>query len=394
MARPLPSAISAQGLERIVDSDESLTSDMDLSKPSSDIDVGVGATGSSKASSDIGCHRHVPVRPPISEEPHADAKDPVEPARVVKRGKLVHQLGSTDDDDECSESAFRGDRFIKPLKVRSSCRERSKVESGRGVQKSNSVAVRVTGQSKSQDGFECRKGSVRQSKKILVKIPTITNLNLTIEPECGILESRFSPTKSHAGNYLCEERCRFRRHLSHSMSFQSSDARMTKDMRRIGDYERPSNLTSSRSFCSGKLKPRYSSRLENMRPPKLGDLSLIRCHEAITSSQDLDSLEFDDSLDENLSPPPLSNLHIFAISTKPEDIQLAPMDGSIPGDIDKLPSLPIIDHSERRLNGEKKLSILEPPPPGLVSREESNENWNRFLLQLNSILESRAGEFV
>ncbi|XP_033223405.1 uncharacterized protein LOC117177051 isoform X2 [Belonocnema kinseyi] len=46
----LPSALSTQGLERIVDSEESLTSDMELSKPSSDI----GA--SSKANSDIGVH--------------------------------------------------------------------------------------------------------------------------------------------------------------------------------------------------------------------------------------------------------------------------------------------------------------------------------------------------
>ncbi|XP_020294116.1 uncharacterized protein LOC109859867 isoform X2 [Pseudomyrmex gracilis] len=47
--RPLSSAISTQALERIVDSEESLTSDMDPSKPSSDI----GAP--SKANSDIDC---------------------------------------------------------------------------------------------------------------------------------------------------------------------------------------------------------------------------------------------------------------------------------------------------------------------------------------------------
>ncbi|KAL6437141.1 hypothetical protein ACFW04_005015 [Cataglyphis niger] len=47
--RPLSSAISTQALERIVDSEESLTSDMDPSKPPSDI----GAP--SKASSDIEC---------------------------------------------------------------------------------------------------------------------------------------------------------------------------------------------------------------------------------------------------------------------------------------------------------------------------------------------------
>ncbi|XP_034190667.2 uncharacterized protein LOC117608969 isoform X7 [Osmia lignaria lignaria] len=47
VTRPLSSAISSQGLERIVDSEESLTSDMDPSKPPSDI------SASSKANSDI-----------------------------------------------------------------------------------------------------------------------------------------------------------------------------------------------------------------------------------------------------------------------------------------------------------------------------------------------------
>ncbi|XP_024939418.1 uncharacterized protein LOC107266363 isoform X1 [Cephus cinctus] len=51
MARPLSSAISTQGLERIVDSEESLTSDMDISKPPSDI-----GAASSKANSDIDVH--------------------------------------------------------------------------------------------------------------------------------------------------------------------------------------------------------------------------------------------------------------------------------------------------------------------------------------------------
>ncbi|XP_067205927.1 uro-adherence factor A isoform X7 [Linepithema humile] len=50
-SRPLSSAISTQALERIVDSEESLTSDIDPSKPPSDI----GAP--SKASSDIDCSK-------------------------------------------------------------------------------------------------------------------------------------------------------------------------------------------------------------------------------------------------------------------------------------------------------------------------------------------------
>lgn len=379
IARPLPSAISAQGLERIVDSDESLTSDMDLSKPSSDIDA-----SASKASSDIVCSSH--IRGPIAEQPEDVAA--VEPARVGKRGKLdtaqSSSFSSEDSMDENSGSAFLG-RFVTPLT--SSCREAKESvdsETVRPVQKSNGVAVRVQSSS-SQDEFDRRKGSVRQSKKILVKVPTIANLNLNLESECGILESRYSPTRSHMGNYLCEERCKLRRHLAHSLSFQANDSALRPRNKRV---------TNDR-FSAGRFKQWHSNRFDISRIPKLGDLSLIRCHEeAITSSQDFDSMDLEESLEENLSPPPLSNLHIFAISTKPEDIALAPMEESIPGDIDKLPSLPIIDHSERKIDFEKKLSILEPPPPGLVSREESNENWNRFLLQLNSILESRVGEFV
>ncbi|XP_033365338.1 uncharacterized protein LOC117242620 isoform X1 [Bombus vosnesenskii] len=58
VTRPLSSAISTQALERIVDSEESLTSDMDPSKPPSDISVPSKANSDieerPKASSDIG----------------------------------------------------------------------------------------------------------------------------------------------------------------------------------------------------------------------------------------------------------------------------------------------------------------------------------------------------
>ncbi|XP_017759001.1 PREDICTED: uncharacterized protein LOC108549933 isoform X2 [Eufriesea mexicana] len=58
VSRPLSSAISTQGLERIVDSEESLTSDIDPSKPPSDIGVPSKANSDieerPKASSDIG----------------------------------------------------------------------------------------------------------------------------------------------------------------------------------------------------------------------------------------------------------------------------------------------------------------------------------------------------
>lgn len=74
----LPSAISSQGLERIVDSDESLTSDIDLSKPSSDI---VCEMHRGKASSDIVAGKTSTLK--------NETDNRLESARVVNsRGKL------------------------------------------------------------------------------------------------------------------------------------------------------------------------------------------------------------------------------------------------------------------------------------------------------------------
>jgi hypothetical protein len=278
IARPLPSAISAQGLERIVDSDESLTSDMDLSKPSSDIDVGPTATGdsgSSKASSDLGCH--LPEESKRTEEQQQQQQQqqqpppPLDPARVAKKGKLVAR-----DPDAVPPA--------RPLPGPAHRR-----------------------------GFEARSASLRQSKKkILVKVPSIAAL------------------------------------------------------RRRGSLD----------CCPRARAPRLADDV-----PRLGELGLVHrgCHP---------------EPGEEVAPPALSSLAIFAISTKPEDVQLAPMDESIPGDIEGLPSLPIVERTESRFRWDGRLSILEPPPPGLVSREESSENWNRFLERLNSILDSRTGEFV
>lgn len=321
MARPLPSAISVQCLERIVDSDESLTSDMELSKPSSDIDA--AATGSSQASSDIACTLS-------SSTKIAPASNQVESARVVKRGKLDNALSCNPD----TESAFQ---------IRSaSCRATTTTTT-------QSIFFKPKSFDSIKIGFDNRKGSVRTSKKILVKVPTIANLNL----------------KSNNNEV---SRCAIRKH--HSLNVRINDNVEKKSL----DFSRSRN-----SFTTGA------------RAPKIDDFNLIGCHEnpIVLSSEDDD----EESLS---SPPPLSNLHIFAISTKPEDIQLVPMEDPIPGEIDKLPSLPIIDHHGNKKKDEiVKLSILEPPPPELVvSREESNENWNRFLNNLNLILESRAGEFV
>jgi hypothetical protein len=51
-------------------------------------------------------------------------------------------------------------------------------------------------------------------------------------------------------------------------------------------------------------------------------------------------------------------------------------------------------HVEGQLSPEKRVHLLVPPPPDfLVSRGESNQSWNKFLQDLDRILENRA-EFV
>lgn len=221
------------------------------------------------------------------------------------------------------------------------------------------------------------------SREKLVKIPTISHLDdiechLENMPECRILEPII-------GNYISEKKYS-KKNLKYSMSFQNSKLKDTK----ITNFEQPQFLLS-RSFSS-----RLNSKSELV--PKLGAYRMTDCYKNPIISTNEKEFNYNslDSIDCEIdfTPPPLSKLQIFAISTKPEDIQIGPMD-SIPNEIDKLPSLPIINHySDNKNEMEKKLSILEPPPPGLVSREESNKNWNQFLLNLNSILENRVEEFV
>lgn len=232
-----------------------------------------------------------------------------------------------------------------------------------------------------------------KSQSRLVKMQTVVNLDdigTDIEDisKRSILEDKSIPMKLHVDNYICGDRCQAKA-LKHSSSFQVGYK--LRETKIVSAFEKP-KLSSSRSFCSkNKVCESIGSR-----QPRLGNVSTTKCYNgSISSSLDEDIFEGSmiDNRRSNLSPPPLSNLQIFAISTKPLDIPVTTID-SVPSDVDKLPSLPIIQHSECRLESEKKLSILEPPPPGLVSREESIENWNRFLIQLNSILETRAGEFV
>lgn len=177
--------------------------------------------------------------------------------------------------------------------------------------------------------------------------------------------------------------------LTHSVSFQNN-ARETELT--------SSFIEKSRFVASRSLGSRYSKtpgRLETAAHfARLDRLDTTECHASpVVSSENRETRDSAQRYAEsNLSPPPLSTLQIFAISTRPLDIQTMSAD-SVPDDIGGLPSLPVINHIESK-SEERKLSILEPPPPGLVSRQESNESWNRFLVRLNSILESRVGEFV
>lgn len=375
---------------------------------------------------------------------------PVDSRLPRKRGKLVHSCGSIDDEllsysfvstnsfehvgdetysvkrrtslfdpeklklqakiEECRaerrNSEFSDDSFFKYRSTRykvsslesedNSVRSRAKLQKSQSFACSNIIAPRARQWAKirSLSGSQdiCNQSSFKCQSR-LVKMQTLVNLdnietNIKNISECAVLDSELNSKKVHVNNYTSGDKCQASRALKHSSSFQIGCK--LRETRIVNTFEKP-KLWGSRSFCAGN---RVS---ESSRQPKLGNISTTKCYDgSISSSIDGETVQFENSMignrRSNLSPPPLSNLQIFAISTKPLDIPVTTID-TVPSDVDKLPSLPII-HSECRLEPEKKLSILEPPPPGLVSREESTENWNRFLVQLNSILESRAGEFV
>ena len=478
IARPLSSAISSQALERIIDSEESLTSDIDISKSPSDIgasskansDIGV----SSKANSDIGVHslnskqsseigykidsefraalaghdektceidRHsAPAPPPsrsklsidIASESQVDRvitiEDPpgqcqkdnqnVETARVVaKRGKLVRSPGSIENN--ASAYSFISQNSHESLPKVSNAKNhtrssKSPHNSPLNCPRSKSNSELTASLIGSQRNYNETTGRLQKSQSLvyrpkfvakpnivasleaigeniplrscenrekLEKFATIGNLReIDCVTGCGLLESRYSPSKPHCDNYICDERCK-RKILQHSLSFQNKN--FLRETKIVSSFENSKAIAMSQSF----------SRINCEKAPKLGDFTATNFYaQPLISSYQRDSGE--DFYDEkNLSPPPLSNLQIFAISTKPVDIQVTQVD-EIPGDIDKLPSLPILSRSGSKVGAERKVSILEPPPPGLVSRQESNENWSQFLDQLNSILESRVGEFV
>lgn len=500
VTRPLSSAISSQGLERIVDSEESLTSDIDPSKPPSDISASSKANSDieerPKASSDIGVTT-IPTKLSStvdftkSDCPKADAElkssksdietrhrsgfvnvklsntmagnpTPIEDAPVDarvsrKRGKLTRSYGSIENDlpsysfvsrnsfenaengmdvvkkhrslfdtekiklhsriEECKAERRLSDlsddlidTFVKSTSVMSKTRSldteknstkaNSKLQKSQSFACSNVVAPKITEWSKTAS-FQESKQFPRQksfkSQSRLVKMQTVAHLDdieTDIEnvPECGVPENRFSPIKLQLDNYICDERCQAKP-LKYSSSFQVGYK--LRETKIVSNFEKP-RLSSSQSFSVRNSFSDDSSELINDGQAKLGNVSTTSCYDGLISSS-LNEETFGRATAirrSNLSPPPLSSLHIFAISKKPLDIPVTNIEPPVPSNVDKLPSLPIIQHTECKLESEKKLSILEPPPPGLVSRKESTESWNRFLIQLNSILESRAGEFV
>lgn len=507
--RPLSSAISTQALERIVDSEESLTSDMDPSKPPSDI----GAP--SKASSDIACPKansdigvstqsmrqldykakagavaavtaiatatvtcesdesNVPQQSvearsvksdPVDHKPRAKvdpevAVAPVEAAPRLEQARVAATRGKLARSASCSHASPHNPKTrSRPREVgegtkaapsrattfgsekhRLSASETSKLRAAsQRYRRDNSVTVisrandvsfgvavkdhirdvrgqvsRICQKSQALMGCQMKSGS-RDSREASVSfdnrdLVANTSTRSIYNKHCARANDRVSERPSrmqtsanreaaepniestpellknrYSSGFSRSDKCRGK----HSMSFHNS-----------ATVSKATQLARSKLTSSQSLRSRHSwtpASLESaVRSPKLGRLSTTKCraNPVVSASESREPCNFAEVYAEsNLSPPPLSTLQIFAISTGPLDIQVAPMD-SIPSDIDELPSLPIINHTEGK-SEERKLSILEPPPPGLVSRQESNDSWNRFLVQLNSILESRAGEFV
>lgn len=241
---------------------------------------------------------------------------------------------------------------------------------------------------RSSKSVNCAKHYMKKhdhTSKQLTRLQTSINLDAiksNIENmECKI-KSTYNPKLSRS-SYVCRDK--YSKRVS-SCSFQNS---MTSRETKLWKSFEKSSLMSPQSLRLKHFKPLNLLEFPSYLP-KLDRLNTTSYASSIENREFRNCPE--QYAENNLYPPPLSTLQIFAISTKPLDIQIMPIE-SIPSNIDELPSLPIINYTENKLQ-ERKLSILEPPPPGLINRQESNESWNRFLVQLNSILENRVGEFV
>lgn len=484
--RSLSSAISIQTLERIVDSEESLTSDIDPSKSPSDI----GAP--SKASSDIDCFKansdicistqstcllnHKPKSEIVMCKSNSDMQQnctvkmnfearsksnpvdhkltkmdtekiapievalKVEQARIAaKRGKLAcilnilsHSSKSQDslrNFHQVSESGnmynsniFRAVLHLRKYKSSISNRGKLYPTSQRlqscnnpvNADSANYISVGIITKDHIQNidreyqASRIYQKSYKNLTRSQIKLNLYENskksiflnshnrlvskLNKFMCPvdhctkECNCFNKQLTFTNLEnrynlklLDSSICDKRGR--KVLTHR-SFQ--DEIISKETKLANLFKEP-ELISLQNVCSNNSKMPVSLEFTVTE--------LYNYTSSIISNKEREACNPSEKYVENdLFPPPLSTLQIFVISTKPLNIQIMPTD-SVPGNMDELPSLPIINHTRNKLK-EKKLSILEPPPPGLVNRQESNESWNRFLVQLNSILENRTGKFV
>lgn len=122
--------------------------------------------------------------------------------------------------------------------------------------------------------------------------------------------------------------------------------------------------------------------------PKLCELKTKNYHEKYVSSVRVEknSISPDELLARSKYPLLSPNLDVIG------DLSSLDLAGNY--QINDIPVFPVTSCKLKSHDCEKKLSILEPPPAGLVSRQESNENWSKFLDHLNLIMENRTGEFV
>lgn len=401
--RPLSSAISTQALERIVDSEESLTSDMDPSKPSSDI----GAP--SKANSDIDCPK---ANSDIAVSTQSTLELGYEPkSEIVTFDGNIQQnrtanaetnVEARSETDSVNHKLVKADvEMIAPVEAAPKV-EQARIIAKRGkLARSSSTLLRsFKARDPSGNPHQISEnmsmndetshatlypGKYRFSKRDRLHIVeryrsqyNSTGTNFVDNISLGIA------SKDHIQNIIGKKSQSFRRAVSLCENFKELVSSNHKFSVRSNKICHAKHYAKESDCTRKQLKMQTSMNREDIK----SNIKNMRC-EISESPWNNFSKQYAEN---NLSPPLLSTLQIFAISRKPVDIQMASTD-CIPSDIDELPSLPMINYTESKLE-ERKLSILQPPPPGLVNRQESNENWNCFLDQLNLILESRIGEFV
>lgn len=429
ISRPLSSAISTQALERIVDSEESLTSDMGNSKPPSDIAVSSEAEVNSKANSDIAVGSHAsrfvakkfyptkessndtttvvaaeindaankrdsiaklesPQILPVQEKSTLieEIKN-VETARAPLRGKLGRNFSSFDNNkifnsfilQNSYEKIHNINETIFPIKKPPLTTISSPTFLNLSNHDNFSIPRRsVQGMTKLET--EKNHNDVMIMKK-LMKIPTINNLNSVKHmPIADIFNNKYSDKNisNYTGTMITD-------------TFPLVSEKINED----NSPDKLICLTTSNSFCCPKNKSQDIKNQDNRSSLRLGP-KYVNSQFNLTTLRQVKkshSLSEHDFTKYHLSPSLLTNLQIFEFSTKPVDIQISPLE-PIPNEIHDLPSFPVLNKVVSKTGFDKKFSILEPPPPGLVSRQESNDNWNKFLVQLNSIVETRSGEFV